>query len=334
MGSYKRILEKSGVEGLKQRLEHFFSRYLLTLRLGQADILDVFSGIHFLPLDKNTYLRIQSFINLLEASFVQVQYTAFLYNDQLVWSGLEQDDMRVMYRYLTTSLIPASMEHELKGQGLTSQPVSSVGHYGRFITGPPNLFDERNMGKIPSVFLSSNCEMDELEECNLLVYKALSSIVCLLLDSKFAINFEYLRRLDNFLGPKMSQLASDIGEQFSKKNANSGSEVPFKYIYFNHMNLATKTTVHIDHKRSNNVNIPPDVLRTVADLNHDFSKDPTTEDEETMVKTSTDYWVVGKKSDQRAFYVILNQKNANLIEIHEEVKRLCASNFSNIFFLD
>ena len=30
----------------------------------------------------------------------------------------------------------------------------------------------------------------------------------------------------------------------------------------------------------------------------------------------TDYWVVGKKSDQRELYVILNQKNANLIEVN------------------
>ena len=60
-------------------------QYFLGLKLGQADILDIFNGIHFLPLDKNTYLRIQCFINLLEANFPQITYTAFLYNDQLVW---------------------------------------------------------------------------------------------------------------------------------------------------------------------------------------------------------------------------------------------------------
>lgn len=40
------------------------------------------------------------------------------------------------------------------------------------------------------------------------------------------------------------------------------------------------------------------------------------EDEEVIVKAMTDYWVVGKKSDQRELYVILNQKNANLIEVN------------------
>lgn len=40
------------------------------------------------------------------------------------------------------------------------------------------------------------------------------------------------------------------------------------------------------------------------------------EDGEIIVKTSTDNWVVGKKSDHREFFVVINQKNANLIEIN------------------
>jgi hypothetical protein len=35
-----------------------------------------------------------------------------------------------------------------------------------------------------------------------------------------------------------------------------------------------------------------------------------------MVRTQTDGWVVGRKSDQREFYVIFDQKNANLLEIN------------------
>ncbi len=81
------------------------------------------------------------------------------------------------------------------------------------------------------------------------------------------------------------------------------------------------------------------------------------------MKTCLDSWVVAKKSDQREVYVIVNQRNANLIEINgrfcfsdlflqtitfhreepdlmflvvlsEEVKKLCGVHFSNIFFTD
>jgi hypothetical protein len=37
---------------------------------------------------------------------------------------------------------------------------------------------------------------------------------------------------------------------------------------------------------------------------------------EVILKTMSDYWVVGKLSNLREFYVVIHQKNANLIEIN------------------
>ncbi|XP_046370029.2 vacuolar fusion protein CCZ1 homolog [Haliotis rufescens] len=334
-GTFENILDRAerNVQSLIQRLDHFFSRYLLTLRLHQSDILDVFNGIHFLPLDKNTYLRIQCFINHLEATFPSVKYTAFLYNDQLVWSGLNQDDMRIMYKYLTTSLFPSHMEQELHGGGGGQSRSPSSGqtpHFAQFIAGPPSLKDEGNLGKIPHVFINTE---EENEECQLLVYKAMSSSICMLVNVKNTVSFDMCRKLDGFLGPQMSKLSSDISEQYSKRPAALSTTDPqFKYIYFNHMNLAQKTTVHIEIRKLTGVNIPQETLRLLADINADLTRG--NEDGETIVKTLSDYWVVGKKSDQREFYVVINQKNANLIEINEEVKKLCSMHLNSIFFLD
>ncbi|XP_013403432.1 vacuolar fusion protein CCZ1 homolog [Lingula anatina] len=337
MGSFQHILEKGTAQNLKQRLDHFFSRYLQTLKLNQSDILDVYCGIHFLPLDKNTYLKIQCLINLLEATFLQVKYTAFLYNDQLVWSGLEQDDMRYMYKYLTTSLFPAYMEQELQGGSPYSSSTNVTGgpstsHYGKFVTGPPSLTEPQNFGKIPRIFVNTG-RPDE--ECHLLVYRALSATVCMLIEGSFQIPFDFFKSLDSFLGPQLSSLASDIGEQYARRPPST-AEPLFKYVYFNYMNLAQKTTIHADSnkKTAGSVSVPPDIMRLIGDINADISRS-SNDDNETIARTQTgDYWVVGKKSDQREFYVVINQKNANLIEINEEVKKLCTSHFSNIFFLD
>lgn len=57
------------------------------------------------------------------------------------------------------------------------------------------------------------------------------------------------------------------------------------------------------------INLPPPSLLFETSFRVD-------EDEEIIVKAMSDYWVVGKKSDQRELYVILNQKNANLIEVN------------------
>lgn len=70
---------------LVRSMPYFFLQYLQTLHLQSCDLLDIFGGISFFPLDKMTYLKIQSFINRMEESLSIVKYTAFLYNDQLIW---------------------------------------------------------------------------------------------------------------------------------------------------------------------------------------------------------------------------------------------------------
>ncbi|XP_071964708.1 vacuolar fusion protein CCZ1 homolog isoform X2 [Antedon mediterranea] len=329
MGTFYGILKRTNVEQLQHRLAHFFNRYISTLKLSQCDILDVHAGIQFLPLDKNTYLRIQCFINLIEANFSRIKHTAFLYNDHLVWSGLEQDDMRVLYRYLTTNLFPTSLDTELKeappSKVLLGQAVSSS-HYGKYVTGPPDLSDAQNLGKIPKIHVNSNTEQTAL---HLVVYRALSATVCLMVEADSIPSFNWFKEIDNFIGPQLTKLASDISEQQSSRRSPSISQ-EFKFVYFNQMNLAEKSTVH-NRKTSSSI-ISPDILRLLADINSDFMRSEF--DEETIMKTSSECWVAGKKSDQREFYVVLNLKNSNLIEVNEEVKRLCAAQFSNIFFLD
>ena len=45
------------------------------------------------------------------------------------------------------------------------------------------------------------------------------------------------------------------------------------------------------------------------------------QDGETIVRTVSDCWVVGKKSDQREVFIVINQKNSNLIEVNGEYSR-------------
>jgi len=50
-------------------------------------------------------------------------------------SGLEPEDMQVVYRYLVTSLLPAHLETELQGGSMPRHPASpfSSSHYGRAV---------------------------------------------------------------------------------------------------------------------------------------------------------------------------------------------------------
>ncbi|XP_064449379.1 vacuolar fusion protein CCZ1 homolog isoform X2 [Mirounga angustirostris] len=224
--------------------------------------------------------------------------------------------------------------HRLAGRDspVRAEMPGNLQHYGRFLTGPLNLNDPEAKCRFPKIFVNTD---DTYEALHLIVYKAMSAAVCFMIDASVQPTLDFCRRLDSVVGPQLTVLASDICEQFNINKRMSGSEKEpqFKFIYFNHMNLAEKSTIHMRKTPSVSLtSVHPDLMKILGDINSDFTR--VDEDEEVIVKAMSDYWVVGKKSDQRELYVILNQKNANLIEVNEEVKKLCATQFNNIFFLD
>ena len=46
----------------------------------------------------------------------------------------------------------------------------------------------------------------------------------------------------------------------------------FKYIYFNHMNLAQKTTVHIDNKKTAGAYVSQETLKLLCDISSDLQR--------------------------------------------------------------
>lgn len=91
-------------------------------------------------------------------------------------------------------------------------------------------------------------------------------------------------KIDRLLEAKVSQLASDIGEQLGKKSNSTdgglaggggsgggggtggGGSSNFRYVYHNHMNLATKTTLHGAQ------GVPVEVMRSITNLYTDMRK--------------------------------------------------------------
>ncbi|KAL7979228.1 hypothetical protein Chor_015252, partial [Crotalus horridus] len=144
-------------------------------------------------------------------------------------------------------------------------------HYGRFLTGPLNLNDPEAKCRFPKIFVNTD---DAYEELHLIVYKAMSAAVCFMIDASVQPTLDFCRRLDSLVGPQLTVLASDICEQYNLKKRTSGSEKDpqFKFIYFNHMNLAEKSTIHM---RTSNISFPsvhPDLMKILGDINNDFTR--------------------------------------------------------------
>ncbi|KAF8774440.1 vacuolar fusion protein CCZ1 homolog [Argiope bruennichi] len=333
-GTFSSIVgeEKENVIALRKKLNEFYENYLMNLKSSDADLLDIFQGIHFLPLERYSFLKILCFINQVEEKFRCVKYSVFLYNDQLVWSGLEPEDTQILYQHLSLELIPSFIDSEVKGGVFSpsrTSPFGSGSHFGRFMTGPKSVEDLSGLQNIPKIFLSNGkiC-------CYLITYRALNATVCLLVEDTFELKIELFKSLDAELGNQLSNLASEVGEQYSKTISilNAEQQSKFMYMYFNHMNLAEKTTMHADMKSTGHALIPSDIMKLFGDFYTDLSK--MKDFGEIIGKTLSDCWVVGKLSDERELYVILQQKNANIVDVNDELKKLSASYFQSIFIMD
>ncbi|XP_064477857.1 vacuolar fusion protein CCZ1 homolog [Ornithodoros turicata] len=312
VGTFSDLVSRGGVDQLKAQLKHFFDKHVASIGLQHVDLLDVLNGMQFLPLDRHAFLKVQCFINMLQFTFRQIRYTVFLCNDQVVWSGLERDDVQVLHHYLKQNILQSAVESELL-PGYTGSSKHS-----RFLCGSIN--DGTSPLRIPKVCLTGG------EECYLLIFRAYNATLCILLSTAIATETTFLKELEAFLADKLSALASEINKNYTKLANMTTGDVQCKYLYFNHLNLAHKSSIHVDRR------VPCEVVRFLADLHQDLKL--VKESGEIMAKTTSEWWVVGKSSGQRELYVVLNQKSANIIQVREEVKKLCSAQFNNIFFLD
>ncbi|CAG0880990.1 unnamed protein product [Darwinula stevensoni] len=352
MGTFESVLTKvsDDVNGLKSRLEHFYSKYVLTMELEHASLLDAIHGLIFLPLDRQNFLKIHCLVNLLEEQYPCARHVVFLYNEMLVWSGLEQKDMQVFYRYLTTNLFPSCAPEVMNSGRMTPQA-------GRFLLGPPDVKEEENFGKIPHVILHAGPTPEELQ---LVIYKLQNACICIFIDGTcrpgpvcfpwlflwdifymdnfiyptdtLQLTMDFFRKLEAFLLTHAPPVVEDVTTQQAKRLHSAAPDQHFKYVYFNRTNLAQKNTVIIEPGDRSSGGIPVEALRLLPDLHSDLHHMGTRV--EIAAKMTNDYWVVAKLSDSREFYVVLNQKSASLLEITEEVQKLCRSQFNNIFFVD
>ncbi|XP_065202238.1 vacuolar fusion protein CCZ1 homolog [Planococcus citri] len=333
--------DQNGVQILKTKLQQFFTRYLPVLKIANCDIIDVFEGMQFLPLDKKTYLHAQSFMNLFQSTFGdEIHYAMFLVRQHLVWSNIEGESLRTIYRYLTTNLLSSFINNSNTNDAsegsfthdTTVSPeitIISDSSLGRFITCPPFYSNSSNvtMGKVPKLFIKCG---DKNIVYQLVVYNVLSSFICIFIPETTELSMDLLKHLENFFKLKMIAFSSELCLQVDKKRStaknvsNSGNS--FSYIYFNKLNLAQKNTI-----RNNKSFVTPEILSVLNDVCFDKKRSDSAIGE-TILKTYDDHWVVGQFCNEREFYVVTQQKNTTLIEINDEMKKICEKQLKSIFF--
>lgn len=163
---------------------------------------------------------------------------------------------------------------------------------------------------------------------------------------------EFYDELHTFIGPQLTSIASDIGEQFTGDSRSSskttlctsstsintlsgsgvaaGSDEPTtKYLFFNELNCQHNGTVHINHKllkKKNNV--PQDIMNLLTDL---YAQDVNKSNScEVIVKTLNDFWIVKRSTNWRHSFVVFN-KSTTLLEVADEANKIYDQHLSDVF---
>eukprot|EP00090_Calanus_glacialis_P007418 TRINITY_DN15853_c0_g1_i1.p1 TRINITY_DN15853_c0_g1~~TRINITY_DN15853_c0_g1_i1.p1 ORF type:complete len:430 (-),score=152.12 TRINITY_DN15853_c0_g1_i1:44-1333(-) len=284
-------------EVVREKTNHFYTRYLATLRLENSSVLDMWGGLQYLPLESELFLRVQTLVTRNQEMFTNIHSSLFLQQGQLVWSGLVPDTTRLLVHYLTTTLLPS----------LTTLPSPSPTspHQGRFLVGGQDI------DTLPLVHLTTG-------QYHLVVFHAINSTLCMLLSH--SPDQQFYSSVSSSLGPTLSNLSADLTHIWV--NTSNNNPVPqdmVKFIYFNAANFAVKSTV--DPGNENLVNLASELASDLP------------EGGEVTAKLNTDQWLVVRVAGVRTVIVILNQKNLNLMEVSEEVARLDKSSFGRICML-
>eukprot|EP00002_Diphylleia_rotans_P025803 TRINITY_DN5120_c0_g1_i1.p1 TRINITY_DN5120_c0_g1~~TRINITY_DN5120_c0_g1_i1.p1 ORF type:complete len:443 (+),score=90.32 TRINITY_DN5120_c0_g1_i1:48-1376(+) len=308
-GSLESVLSKTSLDGLKGTLDEFFLKHLSLLSFDGLDLSAALDGVHFLPVHKQIYLTIHCFINLLETTFMQIQSCCFFYNDHVVWSGLEQYDLRLLFKYIlrNTGL------NEKRIDSAPTSPLGLVRTASSVSTGSMDSTTSASVTSAPKVFVGAECK-----EYNLVVFEYAKVVLTFLMPSEQMSDASLMKRIQTTLQREIPPIIQLINRQPVK-----APEELYRYLYFNHMNLAFKSSF----KKGQ---LSQEFIRLLNQMHDEFESKRDTVSE-ICVKTSTEGWIVGRKSDYREFYVVFDQKKGNLLDISEEVRKLSATQFHAIF---
>lgn len=311
--------------------QHFFSRYLGTLRVDRSDLTYIWGGIQYLAVEMVDFLRVQSIVNRIKADHDNMSMCLFLQSGQLIWSDVDPDLTKLLVQYLSTTIL-ASLNT------IHRKPC------GSFLVGDED--------QLPKVFLSNR-------SYHLAVYHVVNTTLVLLLKQNPSQTF-YARFKDN-PGQELGNLSADLTHTYISKQASSSSAGGSRseesvtspgtpsaallpsatssssdsvmFLYFNASNLAVKSTVGEGHSKA--IMLAQDMIQdlrlttaTVGGLDGQVIGEG-----EVVSRLSTDEWVVVQVAGARTIVVVLTDKNINLMDVAESVSRLKKTSFDNICML-
>jgi vacuolar fusion protein CCZ1, animal type len=262
-------------DALVSLIQRYMTFFLGTIRFNNVRYFMDLDGLQFLPVDKISFLSVQYVVSTIRSEFPCVQGMALLYDRDLLWSDLGQEDMLLLYtlhqdymrRFLTYS-----SDHQLAttAAAQNTNSTSSISQKAKtssaFLTAPwipsslpPQVHLHRplhvrdrsinsNKTDAPVDSKSNSDNIKLLQSGRLAVYRRGHMTLLLLLDDSHAHDSDipdwqtesFYMRFEQIMDADLHKLDQQLRQQ-TKQRAEQ--EEQFRFLYFNHMNLAFKTSL-------------------------------------------------------------------------------------------
>ncbi|CAG7726696.1 unnamed protein product [Allacma fusca] len=337
-GKLEEMIDNKGLQDLRDALRKHLDKSLSKWDPNRAGINDIFFGLKLLPLQRQMFLRVQCFVNNLLITWGSVKHVLVLQGSKLIWSGVNQRDVQVLYDFVVREGIPPDF---LEG-----------GKHEKFNGIVLTCFSFLTMPEVTGY--NSDTENGHRKHCNMLVYKEKQTyVVMLVYADKSDFMREFCNKIEDYMKQNLVQLAKDLVDETKHSNEHSGglqrimSSGPFglgsgipamptslientannnvKYVYFNYLNLEEKVSPNCFQGQL-------EAYKLLADLKDDLSKND--DHGEVVAKMESDTWIVAKVSNRREYYGMWSNKNANILEIDEEMRKLTDVHLKHIYFQD
>ncbi|CAK8696802.1 unnamed protein product [Clavelina lepadiformis] len=319
-GLFSYIVHFSGVSALKDKLLEFFKEFLSSLHLSETSVLHVFRGLMYCNLDNFTLLKFQSCANTIQSKFDTIKHCIITLNGHMVTSSLLEDDSQVIVSLCTEKLSLGKLSASRKPKIRPNKPMYQL-HHGKFLS---SIFQSGS----DRVFITLKSGM--IEQMHMLIYQAFGTTSVFFLDHLPTALIDICKELDACVGPLLSSLTSEI--QFCPRINAENYESNFRHIFFNQQSLSLESTYDLKHSRNCTSSVPTDVMHVICDINECFS-DHACQEKEVIVKVQNESWVAAKKANKKMLFVVINSKNANLIAVNEDVRRM-STHFDSMHFSD
>ncbi|KAI8817399.1 uncharacterized protein EV422DRAFT_570739 [Fimicolochytrium jonesii] len=348
-GGLDYVRQKRSLSALRNLLEEFYISYLQRIDFGSLDLLYALNGINFASLSKTAYTDIASFIHTLSATFPELKTPVFLWHDQLVWNGLQSfEELQTLYSYLTdpaTGRVYDGLVNQVKRKGepiiATRRPSLQPSKSGRTRSIASKLRpNQRFSGYLigPTDTTSDDVNLHKTfiddKEHVLIVYQyddECTLVFPVLHSEPSGGNLRsgsFYTRLAAFLQPNLKVLVPLLTEGWAKaRNLSEFADQHFRYLYYNSMNLAFKTSIGMYKSTV----LKSDLVQCLNQMHEDFASASGPDAvNEICMKTSSEAWIVGRRSGDRELYLIFPKSDMGLVDVDDEVSKFTMAYFSDI----